>query len=115
MSTAAHASFGGAPCRDFACHFETWALLLGAVGAPNSALLFVVLHLVFRHPARSKLRQFFLGGFIGVVAFELAATAAAQFAAWDLNPFLGFVPVYLLLASLSWVYVREPPRVKAAA
>lgn len=108
---AATGSFGGKPCgADFACHFEAWGLLLGAVGIPNSGFLFIVLHLWFRHPARSKVRQFFLGGFMGVAAFEVSAVCAALLGARAMNPLAGFVPVYVALAIASVLYARSEPR-----
>jgi hypothetical protein len=108
--TAALGSFGGKPCGpDFGCHFEAWGLWLGAIGIPNSAFLFVLLHLGFRHTARSKAKQLILGGFAGVVAYEVAAAGAALMGSWDKEPLLGFVPAYLALAWASVFYARSQP------
>lgn len=109
LPVAAYGSFGGTPCRDLACHVEIWCLLLGAVGVPNSGLLFILLHLVFRHPARSKLNQAYIGGVMGVVAYLAAAFCAALLVNWNMNPFAGFVPVYVALAVASWRYARSNP------
>jgi hypothetical protein len=111
LSTAAHASFGGKPCGpDFACHFEAWGLLLGAVAAPNSAFLFVLLHTGFRHPARSRMQQIFLGAFAGIAAWAVAAACAALLGSRGLNPLTGLVPVYVLLAIASALCARSAPR-----
>jgi uncharacterized BrkB/YihY/UPF0761 family membrane protein len=100
---AAYGSFGGAPCRDdFACHFVTWGILVGVAGIPISGLIFAVLHLGFCNRARPKLRQFFLGGFIGMVASEISAACAALMGAWgeatigyhENYPLMGFVPTW---------------------
>jgi uncharacterized BrkB/YihY/UPF0761 family membrane protein len=118
IPTVAHASFGGAPCGTFGCHFETMGLLLGAIGGlPVSGLIFIGLHMGFAHPERSKYKQMFLGGFVGLVAFEIAAAAGAYHAVWRLppgsqggSPFEGFLVAYALLAILSVLYVRSAPR-----
>jgi len=116
---AAYGSFGGAPCRDdFACHFFTWGVLVGAVGIPISALIFAVLHLGVCNPARSKLRQFFLGGFIGMVAYELSAAfgaligSRATVAPGKHTEYLliGFFSAYVVLAIVSALYARSSPR-----
>jgi len=116
---AAHGSFGGAPCRDdFACHFFTWGVLVGAVGIPISGLIFAVLHLILCNRARSKLRQFFLGGFIGMVAYEISAACGALFgtsgkaAPGQQTDYLlmGFASVYVVLAIASVLYARSSPR-----
>src|SRR5262245_14008622 len=80
---AAHSSFNGTPCgADFGCHFLTWGGLVGVVAVPISASIFAVLHLLLCNPARSKLKQFFLGGFIGIVAYEVSAMCAALVEVW---------------------------------
>lgn len=116
---AAYGSFGGAPCRDdFACHFFTWGLLVGAVGIPISGLIFAVLHLGYCNHARSKLRQFVLGGFIGMVAYEISAACGALIgtsgiAAPDQQTdylLIGFVSTYVVLAIASVLYARSSPR-----
>ena len=115
LSATAQASFGGRPCGpDFACHFEAWGLLLGAVAAPNSAFLFVLLHTGFRHPARSRIRQLFLGAFTGVAAYAIAAACAALLGSRGLNPLAGLVPVYVLLAIAAALYARSAPRAASA-
>jgi hypothetical protein len=114
---AAHGSFGGAPCRDdFACHFFTWGVLVGTVGVPG--LLFAVLHLGFRNRKRSKLRQFFLGGFVGMVAYEISAACGALIGTGGKVPagqhtdyfLMGFVSVYVVLVIVSVLYARSSPR-----
>jgi uncharacterized membrane protein YuzA (DUF378 family) len=116
---AAHGSFGGAPCRDdFACHFFTWGVLVGVVGIPISGLIFAVLHLVLCNRARSKPRQFFLGGFIGMVAYEISAACGALIgASGKAAPgqqtdylLIGFASVYVVLAIASVLYARSSPR-----
>ena len=79
----AHGSFNGTPCRaDFGCHFFAWGGLIGIVAVPISALIFGLLHLVLCHPARSKVRQLFLGAFIGMVAYEVTAACVALVQTW---------------------------------
>jgi GNAT superfamily N-acetyltransferase len=116
---AAHGSFGGAPCRDdFACHFVTWGILVGTVGVPISGLIFAVLHLGLCNRARSKLNQFFLGGFIGMVAYEISAACAALMGAWgkatighhEDYPLIGFASAYVVSAIVSVLYARSSPR-----
>jgi len=116
---AAYGSFGGAPCRDdFACHFFTWGVLVGTVGIPISGSIFAVLHLGFCNRARSRLRQFFLGGFIGMVAYEISAACGALIGArGEVAPgqhtdylLIGFVSAYVVLASVSVLYARSSPR-----
>lgn len=115
LPIAAQASFGGKPCGpDFACHFEAWGLLLGAVAAPNSAFLFVLLHTGFRHPARSRMRQLFLGAFAGIAAWAVAAACAALLGSRGLNPLTGLIPAYLLLVIASALYARSAPRAASA-
>ena len=117
---AAYGSFGGAPCRgDFACHFVTWGILVGAAaGIPISILIFAVLHLCFCNRARSKVAQLFLGGFIGIIAYEISAVCAALMGAWGESaaghhgdyPVIGFVSGYVVLAIVSVLYARSSPR-----
>lgn len=116
---AAYGSFGGAPCRDdFACHFFTWGVLVGVVGIPISGLIFAVLHLVLCNRARSKPRQFFLGGFIGMVAYEISAAcraligASGKAAPGQQTDYLliGFALAYVVLAIASVLYARSSPR-----
>ena len=116
---AAYGSFGGTPCKDdFACHFVTWGILVGTAGIPISGLIFAVLHLGFCNRARSKLNQFFLGGFIGMVAYEISAVCAALIGASGIAPpghrpdylMIGFVSAYVVLAIVSVLYARSSPR-----
>lgn len=116
---AAHGSFGGAPCRDdFACHFSIWGVLVAAVGIQISGLIFAVLHLVLCNRARSKLRQFFLGGFIGMAAYEISVACGALVAAsGKVTPgqetdylLMVFALVYVVLAIASVLYARSSPR-----
>ena len=115
---AAHGSFGGSSCRgDFVCHFLTWAIL-GTVGVPISVLIFAALHLAFCNSARSKLRQLALGGFMGIVAYEISAACAALMSAWDEAaagyhpnyPLIGFGLAYVVLAIVSVLYARSDPQ-----
>ena len=113
-----HASFGAAPCGTFDCHFQVWGILLGLLGGlPVSGLIFIGLHMGFAHPERSRIKQMFLGGFVGLVAFEIAAAAGAYYAVWRHPPgYRGgsvveaFLVAYALLAILSVWYVRSAPR-----
>lgn len=116
---AAYGSFGGTPCRDdFACHFSTWGVLVAAVGIPISGLIFAVLHLGFCNRARSKLRQFVLGGFIGMVAYEISAACGALIGTSEKAVpgqetdylLIGFVATYVVLAIASVLYARSSPR-----
>ena len=117
---AAYGSFGGTPCRDdFACHFEVWGILLGVVGGMQiSGLIFVLLHVGFRHRARSKVGHWLLSAFFGVVAFEISAACAALMGAWgkttggyhDTYPPIGLVSSYVVLAILYVLYARSSPR-----
>jgi uncharacterized BrkB/YihY/UPF0761 family membrane protein len=112
LPVAADGSFGGTPCRaDFGCHFIFWGILLAFTwGIPISVLTFALLHLGFRHPARSKGKQAILGGVIGIVAFEISAACAALMASWGKNPWIGLVSAYAVLAIFSVVYARSSPR-----
>ena len=120
LPAAAQASFGGGtPCRDFGCYFLFFGLILGASGGiPFSAAVFILLHLAFRHPGRSKGKQILLGGFIGRVAFGLCAASASHVAVWagppsvqnERYPLVGFLVPYVLLAVASVLYVRSAPR-----
>ena len=116
---AAYGSFGGAPCNDdFVCHFLTWGVLVGVVGIPISSSIFAVLHFVFCNSARKKLEQFFLGGFFGLVAYEISAACAGLMGAWGQStighhenyPVMGFVSAYVPLAIVSALYARSSPR-----
>ena len=116
---SAHASFNAAPCRDFACHFGMIGIFLGLLGGlPISGAIFIVLNLVFANPERSKVRQLFMGGLIGLLAFELAAFAAALVAAeaqsmighHEYYPLVAFAFVYLLVAIASVLHARSSPR-----
>ena len=116
---AAYGSFGGTPCRDdFACHFLTWGVLAGVVVVPISGLIFAVLHLGFCHRARSKLSQFFLGGVIGMVAYEISTACGALIGASGKAPpghetdylLIGLVSAYVVFAIVSVLYVRSSPR-----
>ena len=118
LPTAAHGSFGGTPCRDdFGCHFATWGVLVGVVGVPISALIFAVLHAVFCHRTRSKVNQFFLGGFIGVVAYEISAACGALIGVSGKaapgqetdHLLIGFISTYVVLAIASVLYARSSP------
>ena len=115
----AYGSLGGAPCRaDFACHFVTWGIFAGVVVAPVSGLIFALLHWGFCHHARSRLTQFFLGGFIGMLAYEISTACGALLAASGKAPpgretdylLIGLAPVYLGLALASVLHVRSRPR-----
>jgi hypothetical protein len=115
----AYGSFGGAPCRvDFACHFSVWGVLIATVGIPTSGLIFGVLHLVFCNSARSRLAQFFVGGFIGMVAYEIAVACGALFGTSGRAApgretdylLMGFALVYVALAFASVLYARSSPR-----
>src|SRR5688572_1547345 len=117
---AAHASFNAAPCRDFACHFGMIGILLGFMGGiPISGVIFIVLHLVFADPDRSKIKQLFLGGLMGIIAFELAAVSAALMATWGKSTvghheyygLIGFAFVYVPVAIASVLYARSSPRI----
>lgn len=119
FSVAVYGSFGAAPCRDaFACHFFRWGVLVGLAGIPISGLIFPVLHLGFCSRARSKLRQSFLGGFIGMVVYAISAACGALIGASRKAapgqqtdyPLIGFVSTYLVLAIASVLDTRSNPR-----
>lgn len=116
---AAYGSFGGTPCRgDFVCHFLGWGVLVATVGIPISSLVFAVLHLVSCNSARPKVRQFLLGGLVGIGAYEISAACAALMGAWGQStighhenyPVIGFASAYLALATISVLYARSSPR-----
>ena len=89
-----------------------FGLILGVSGAlPASAFVFIVLHLMFRHPDRSKGKQVLLGGLLGILAFAIAAAAASFIALRgpDSPVRVGAAAVYLVLAALSVLYVRTKP------
>ena len=113
---AAHGSFNSGGCGkgEFGCHFALIGLLLGVVGGlPISAAIFVVIHLVFRNPERDKVRQIFLGGLLGLAAFEVAAIAGAAWAAWvqpsRTYPMEVFLVAWVLMAIGSALYARSDP------
>ncbi len=118
VPTVAHASFNAAPCGTFDGHFQVVGILLGVIGGlPASGLIFIGLHMGFAHPERSRIKQLFLGGFVGLVAFELAAAAGAYHAVWRHppgyrggSPWEAFLVAYALLAILSVLYTRSAPR-----
>jgi uncharacterized BrkB/YihY/UPF0761 family membrane protein len=118
IPTVSHASFNAAPCGTFDCHFQGVGLLLGLIGGlPVSGLIFMLLHLRFAHPERSRIKQVFLGGLVGLVAFEIAAAAGAYYAVWrhppghrGVFPWEAFLIAYALLALLSVLYARSAPR-----
>lgn len=119
LPMAAYGSFGGTPCRDdFGCHFVTWGVLVGVVGVPISALIFAVLNACLCHRARSKINHLILGGFFGVVAYEISAACGAFMGAWGQSsighnenyPVIGFASAYVVLATISVVYARSSPR-----
>ena len=123
IPTVAHASFNAAPCGTFDCHFQVMGILLGVIGGlPVSGLIFIGLHMGFAHPERSRTKQVFLGGLVGLVAFEIAAAAGAYHAVWRHppgyrggSPWEAFFVTYALLAILSVLYVRSAPRSKRYA
>jgi uncharacterized BrkB/YihY/UPF0761 family membrane protein len=109
----AHASFNGAPCHTFECHFQTVGIFLGLIGGlPISGVIFIGVHMGFAHPQRSKVRQMFLGGLMGLIAFEIAAVVGAAYAMEQPGgaALPGFLGTYALLAVLSFLYVRTAPR-----
>ena len=118
VPASAHASFNAAPCGTFDCHFQMMGILLGVIGGlPASGVIFVLLHMGFAHPERSRIKQMLLGGFFGLVAFEIAAAAGAYHAVWRTppphrggSPWEAFLAAYALLAILSVLYVRSAPR-----
>ena len=109
---AADASFSGTPCRaDFGCHFLFWGVLLAVAGGlPAACVAFALLHLGFRHEARSKANQAILGGVAGIVAFEVSAACAALVASRGANPWIGLFACLAALAILSALYARSGPR-----
>lgn len=114
FTDAAQASFNAAPCHTFECHFQTAGIFLGLIGGlPASGVIFTGLHMGFAHPQRSKVKQMFLGGLVGLLAFEIAAAAGAAYAVAQ-EPggaaIPGFLGMYALLAVLSFLYVRTAPR-----
>ena len=113
LPLAAYGSFGGGtPCKDFACYFLFWGVILGVAGGiPVSCLVFVGLHVFFCHPERSKAKQALLGVFLGIVAFGVAGACAALTAslAPATNPFISLGAALAVLAILSVLYVRSSP------
>ena len=113
---AAHGSFNSGLCGkgEFGCHFAFIGLLLGFFGGlPISAAIFVIIHLVFRNPERDKVKQIFLGGLLGLAAFEVAAIVGAAWAAWvqpsRTYPMEVFVVAWVLMAIGSALYARSDP------
>ena len=121
IPVVAHASFNAAPCGTFDCHFQEMGILLGVIGGlPVSGLIFILLHVGLAHPVRSRIKQIFLGGFVGLVGYEVAAAAGAYYAVWrhppgyrQVYPWEAFLVAYALLAILSVLYTRSAPRVGA--
>ncbi len=110
LPVTAQASFGAAPCRDdFGCHFVVWGALLGPIGVPAAGIVFALLHLRFCHPARSRPRQVFLGALFGLLAYEIAAAVGSLAGAAGHDVMVGLVPVLLVLAAVSVLYVRSRP------
>ena len=112
----AHASFNSGGCGngDFGCHFALIGLLLGFIGGlPISGAIFVIIHLVFRNPDREKVRQIFVGGLLGLAAFEVAAILGAAWAAWvqpsRTYPMEVFLVAWALMAIGSALYARSDP------
>lgn len=112
VAPCAYGSFGGAPCReDFGCHFVVWGVIVGVVaGIPLSCLAFIVLHVYFCNPERSKIAQAIVGAIIGVVVYELAAAGGAFAGTRGKDPMLGLLVVWGILAVASVLYVRSCPR-----
>jgi hypothetical protein len=114
----AHASFNAAPCGTFDCHFQGVGIFLGLIGGlPVSGVVFLLLHMGLAHPERSRITQMFLGGFAGLVAYEVAAAAGAYYAVWrhppgyrQAYPWEAFAAAYVLLVILSVLYTRSAPR-----
>ena len=117
IPSIAHASFNAAPCSTFECHFLTIGALMGALGGlPVSGLIFIGLHLVFAHRDRSRIKQAILGGFVGLLAFEIAAAVGAYHAVWRHppgyrggSPWEAFLLTYAVLAVVSVLYARSAP------
>ncbi len=118
LPVAAHASFGGGPCPDFACHFWIFGGIVGAIGVPASSGIFLCLHSFLAHPQRSQRKQCLLGALIGAIAFEIFAVAFSFALLWEQthpgNPrwliAAGPVALYLLMAAASVRYARSAPR-----
>ena len=112
----AYASFNSGACGkgEFGCHFGLMGILFGVVGGlPISAAIFVIIQLVFRNPERDKVRQIFIGGLLGLAAFEVAAVVGAAWAAWvqpsRTYPMEVFVVAWALMAIGSALYARSDP------
>jgi len=107
---AALASFGGAPCgKDFGCHFTSWGVVLGTVGVPATCAVFGLLHAIFCHPERSKIRQMIVGAVMGLIAYEIAAAVGAMVGATGRDVPVGMLPALGVLAVLSVLYTRSAP------
>lgn len=112
LPALAQASFNGAPCHTFDCHFQTVGIFLGLIGGlPLSGVIFIGVHMRFAHPQRSKVKQMFLGGLVGLIAFEIAAFVGAAYAMEQPGgaALPGFLVTYAVLAVLSFLYVRTAP------
>lgn len=84
-------------------------------GLPISGLIFILLHLGFCNPGRSKGKQLFVGGLFGMIAFGISAAVASYVATLEVstqsrNAFASFLAMYLVLAILAVIYVRSSPR-----
>ena len=49
-------------------------------------MIFIGLHVVLAHPERSRIKQVFLGGCVGLVAFEIAGSLAPITRCGDTRP-----------------------------
>lgn len=118
IPTVTHASFNAAPCGTFDCHFQGVGIFLGVLGGlPVSGLIFTLLHMSLAHPGRSRIKQMFVGGFVGLIGYEIAAVAGAYYAVWrqppgyrQVYPWEAFLVAYALLAIFSVLYTRSTPR-----
>jgi hypothetical protein len=118
LPAAAHASFGGGPCPDFACLFPIIGGMLAGIGIPASSGIFLCLHMFFAHPQRSQRQQCLIGALVGAIAFEVFAVAFTFAVLWEqAHPgharwltLAGPVALYLLMAAASVRYARSAPR-----
>jgi len=110
LPRAAQASFGGAPCgADYGCHFSTWGLVLGTVFVPATCAAFGVLHAIFCHPARSRMKQLMVGAVVGLIAYEVAAGIGAAVGTMGPDVPVGMLPALGVMAVLSVLYARSAP------